>query len=60
MLGLCQDLVCATEACEEVLKSNRFKQLLELVLLMGNYLNTGSRNAQSLGFDISFLPKVKQ
>ena len=54
-----QDLVAATEACEEVLNSDRFRQLLELVLLMGNYLNTGSRNAQSIGFDISFLPKVR-
>lgn len=25
---------------------------------MGNYLNAGSRNAQSIGFDISFLTKV--
>ena len=59
-LSVCtQDLVAATEACEEVLNSDRFRQLLELVLLMGNYLNTGSRNAQSIGFDISFLPKVR-
>lgn len=32
---------------------------LQVVLLMGNYMNTGSRNAQSYGFDLSYLNKVK-
>ena len=50
--------MAATEACDEVRNSQRFAKLLELLLLMGNYLNTGSRNAQSIGFDISFLTKV--
>lgn len=27
---------------------------------MGNFLNAGSRNAQSVGFEISFLPKVSE
>lgn len=40
------------------MNSTKFKQVLELVLLMGNYLNTGSRNARSIGFDIGFLAKV--
>ncbi|RUS87289.1 hypothetical protein EGW08_004969, partial [Elysia chlorotica] len=53
------DLVAATEACDEVRNSQRFAKLLELLLLMGNYLNTGSRNAQSVGFDISFLTKLE-
>ncbi|XP_041359687.1 protein diaphanous homolog 2-like isoform X2 [Gigantopelta aegis] len=52
------DLVAATEACEEVKNSKKFKKILELILLMGNYLNAGSRNAQSIGFDISFLTKL--
>ena len=34
--------------------------LLQVVLLMGNYMNTGSRNAQSYGFDLSYLNKVKK
>jgi hypothetical protein len=51
--------VVATEACEEVMHSDKFRHLLELVLLLGNYLNSGSRNEQALGFDISFLPKVR-
>ncbi|XP_064482051.1 protein diaphanous-like isoform X2 [Ornithodoros turicata] len=59
---LVQDLkpciVAATEACQEVKSSKQFARLLELILLLGNYMNTGSRNAQSIGFDISFLPKL--
>ena len=30
----------------------------QLVLLMGNYMNAGSRNAQSFGFELSYLTKV--
>lgn len=48
-----------TLACEEVKKSENFSKLLELVLLVGNYMNAGSRNAQSLGFNISFLCKLR-
>ena len=54
-----QDLVAATVALEEIKTNAKFSRILELILLIGNYLNTGSRNAQSLGFDISFLSKVK-
>ncbi|KAL5011351.1 hypothetical protein ScPMuIL_009902 [Solemya velum] len=53
------DLVSATEACEEVMQSTKFAKLLELILLIGNYMNTGSRNAQSLGFELSFLGKLQ-
>lgn len=54
-----QDIVVATAACEEVKNSSKFARLLELVLLVGNYMNTGSRNAQAFGFEINFLTKVK-
>lgn len=53
------DLVAAKEALEEIKTSSKFANVLELILLMGNILNTGSRNAQSIGFDISFLPKLQ-
>lgn len=53
------DLVAAKEALEEIKTSSKFASILELILLMGNILNTGSRNAQSIGFDISFLPKLQ-
>ena len=51
-------IVAATAACEEVRKSRKFAKILELILLIGNIMNTGSKNAQSVGFDISYLPKL--
>lgn len=52
------DIVAATAACEEVKKSKKFAKILELILLIGNIMNSGTKNAQSVGFDISYLPKV--
>ncbi|XP_060105384.1 protein diaphanous homolog 2 [Heteronotia binoei] len=52
-------IMAVTIACEELKKSESFSKLLELVLLIGNYMNSGSRNAQSLGFNISFLCKIR-
>lgn len=52
------DIMNVTFACEEVKKSEAFSKFLELVLLVGNYMNAGSRNAQTFGFNISFLCKV--
>uniref|UniRef100_G3UPZ3 Diaphanous related formin 2 n=1 Tax=Meleagris gallopavo TaxID=9103 RepID=G3UPZ3_MELGA len=63
-LTLCSDLIffpgimAVTLACEELRKSESFSKLLELVLFLGNYMNTGSRNEQSLGFNITFLCKI--
>ncbi|XP_069841840.1 protein diaphanous homolog 2 isoform X1 [Dendropsophus ebraccatus] len=53
------DIIAVTLACEELKKSESFKKVLELVLLVGNYMNSGSRNAKSLGFNISFLCKIR-
>ncbi|XP_069469093.1 protein diaphanous homolog 2 isoform X2 [Ambystoma mexicanum] len=53
------DIMAVTLACEELKKSESFNKLIELVLLVGNYMNSGSRNAQSLGFNISFLCKIR-
>ncbi|XP_060797730.1 protein diaphanous homolog 3 isoform X2 [Neoarius graeffei] len=53
------DMLAVSAACEDVKKSKAFSKLLELVLLMGNYMNAGSRNAQSYGFDLSSLCKLK-
>lgn len=52
-------IIAVTHACEELKKSESFNRLLELVLLVGNYMNSGSRNAQSLGFKINFLCKIR-
>ncbi|XP_055010798.1 protein diaphanous homolog 3 [Boleophthalmus pectinirostris] len=53
------DILSVSAACDEVRKSPAFGHLLELVLLLGNYMNAGSRNAQSYGFDLSSLCKLK-
>ncbi|XP_068448314.1 protein diaphanous homolog 2 isoform X1 [Clinocottus analis] len=53
------DIMNVTFACEEVKKSESLSQLLELVLLVGNYMNAGSRNAQTFGFNINFLCKLR-
>ncbi|XP_067903802.1 protein diaphanous homolog 2 isoform X3 [Heterodontus francisci] len=53
------DIMNVTIACEEVKKSENFSKILELVLLVGNYMNAGSRNAQTFGFKISYLCKLK-
>uniref|UniRef100_A0A673BHP0 Diaphanous-related formin 3 n=1 Tax=Sphaeramia orbicularis TaxID=375764 RepID=A0A673BHP0_9TELE len=53
------DILAVNTACDEVRKSRSFGRLLELVLLLGNYMNAGSRNAQSYGFDLSSLCKLK-
>ncbi|XP_028158633.1 protein diaphanous [Ostrinia furnacalis] len=52
------DIVSGTAACEEVKSSKKFAKILELLLLLGNYMNTGSNNAGAYGFEISFLTKL--
>lgn len=53
------DIVAGTTACEEVKASKKFAKILELILLLGNYMNSGSKNGQAFGFEISFLTKVR-
>uniref|UniRef100_A0A8D2CDE0 Protein diaphanous homolog 1 n=2 Tax=Sus scrofa TaxID=9823 RepID=A0A8D2CDE0_PIG len=53
------EIVSVTAACEETRKSESFASLLELTLLVGNYMNAGSRNAGAFGFSISFLCKLR-
>lgn len=52
------DIVAGTAACEEVRNSKKFAKILELILLVGNYMNSGSKNGQAFGFEISFLTKL--
>lgn len=51
-------IVASTAALEEIKTSQKFLKLLELILLMGNYMNAGSRNEQSIGFEFKFLTKL--
>ncbi|XP_074101211.1 diaphanous related formin 1 isoform X4 [Cotesia typhae] len=52
------DVVAGTAACEEVKNSKKFARILELILLLGNYMNSGSKNGGAFGFEISFLTKL--
>ncbi|KAH8376782.1 hypothetical protein KR093_001326 [Drosophila rubida] len=52
------DIVAGTAACEEIRNSKKFSNILELILLLGNYMNTGSKNEAAFGFEISFLTKL--
>ncbi|TRY83825.1 hypothetical protein DNTS_031965 [Danionella cerebrum] len=53
------ELVAVTAACEELQQSKSFARLLEITLLLGNFLNAGSRNAKAFGFSISYLCKLR-
>ncbi|XP_029917133.1 protein diaphanous homolog 1 isoform X2 [Myripristis murdjan] len=53
------DVVSVTAACEELRKSGNFSQLLQIILLIGNYMNAGSRNAKAFGYPISYLCKLR-
>lgn len=52
------DIVAGTAACEEVKNSKKFSKVLELILLFGNYLNSGSKNGEAYGFEIGYLTKL--
>ncbi|XP_029142570.1 protein diaphanous homolog 1 [Protobothrops mucrosquamatus] len=53
------DIVAVTAACEELRNSENFGSLLSIILLVGNYMNSGSMNAGAFGFNISFLCKLR-
>ncbi|KAM9849700.1 protein diaphanous homolog 1 [Aulostomus maculatus] len=53
------DVVSVTAACEELRNSQSFSKLLEIILLVGNYMNSGSRNGKAYGFSISYLCKLR-
>ncbi|XP_075902918.1 protein diaphanous homolog 1 isoform X2 [Nelusetta ayraudi] len=53
------DVVSVTAACEELSKSQNFSQLLEIILVVGNFMNSGSRNGKAFGFSISYLCKLR-
>lgn len=56
-----EKLICfvsaLTKASKEVLHSKTLKQLLEVVLAFGNYMNKGQRG-NAYGFKVSSLNKI--
>ncbi|CAF3987682.1 unnamed protein product [Adineta steineri] len=54
-----KNLVAARQACDTVRQSKRFPKLIELVLTIGNYMNSSAKTYEPIyGFDMSFLPKL--
>ncbi|XP_040904838.1 protein diaphanous homolog 1-like isoform X2 [Toxotes jaculatrix] len=53
------DVVSVTAACEELMGSQSFSKLLQIILLVGNYMNAGSRNGKAFGFSVSYLCKLR-
>ncbi|VDM52442.1 unnamed protein product [Angiostrongylus costaricensis] len=47
-----------TKASTAVSSSKKFKQLLALILALGNYLNFGKRSGNAFGFDLSSLNRL--
>ncbi|KAM6455387.1 protein diaphanous homolog 1 isoform 1-T1 [Liasis olivaceus] len=53
------EIVAVTAACEELRNSENFGGFLSMILLVGNYMNSGSMNAGAFGFNISYLCKLR-
>ncbi|XP_033631834.1 formin-J-like [Asterias rubens] len=49
---------CIIEACKEILSSSSLREILYLVLLTGNFLNTGGYAGNAVGFKVSSLLKL--
>jgi len=58
LINVKPDIMNVTEACKEVKNSKKWASLLELLLLTGNYMNSGTRNSQAHGFDLNLLSKI--
>lgn len=52
------DLANATESCKELKNSKKWTKFLELLLLVGNYMNAGTKKSQAFGFDLNVLTKI--
>ena len=53
------NMAIMTEAFEEIRTSKKFASLLELLLLTGNFMNANTRNANTHGFHLNVLLKLK-
>lgn len=54
-----QDIVSAAAALEEIMQSRKFAKIIELILLIGNFMNAGSRNEMTIGFEMGFISKAR-
>jgi hypothetical protein len=54
-VSLFQVIIASQAICE----SEALVKFLKMILFVGNYMNSGSSDAGSFGFKLSFLPKLK-
>lgn len=52
------DTNVATSACDEIRSSQNFTKILQLVLIVGNYLNSSSTSVPAFGFQMSSLSQL--
>lgn len=52
------DIVAATNACKEIKASKHFAKILEIILAIGNYMNSGPSTMPAFAFEINFLTKL--
>lgn len=49
----------ALKACDEILSSQKFANVLKVILAIGNFMNSGSNLGQAVGFHLGVLPNLK-
>lgn len=52
------NIIAGTSACEEVISSKKFGQVLTIILSIGNLMNSGSIRFGANGFDLAILAKL--
>lgn len=52
------NMLAATAACEEIKSSRKLAKIFELILTVGNFMNSGSNSIPAFGFHVSFITKI--
>lgn len=52
------NMIATIRACEEIKANDKFAKIVEMILTIGNYMNSGSTSTSAFGFEISFLTKI--
>lgn len=55
-----RDIKAGIAACEELISCQKFNKILNLILSIGNFMNSNSINGQSIGFELPILTKLKE
>jgi len=56
--SLLQSILAISAASKGLKNAKYFKELLNLILMLGNYMNGGSHNGGAFGFKIASINKV--